>query len=147
MRHPKFILGKALIVLVLAAMTTAAQDYQIRTRVDLVVVPVTVKSSGDQLVSGLTKTDFRVIENGKQQLVTNFTIDPVPLSAVVIVDTGLSRKSFERIQKTLPTLAGTFSPFDEIAIYRFNTNVAKLADFTEDKDTFQTALRDRKSVV
>src|SRR5215471_12228230 len=75
MRRNRLVLTKALIVIVLAAMTTAAQDYQIRTRVDLVVVPVTVKGSGDQLVSGLTKTDFRIYENGKEQKITNFTID------------------------------------------------------------------------
>src|SRR5215471_3208072 len=110
MRHKKLVI-KTLTVIVLAAMTTAAQDYQIRTRVDLVVVPVTVKSSGGQLVSGLTKTDFRLFENGKQQTITNFTIDPVPLSAAVLVDTGLSSKSFEKIQKTLPALTGAFSAF------------------------------------
>src|SRR5215831_6541006 len=78
-------LTKALIVILLAAMTTAAQDYQIRTRVDLVVVPVTVKNSGGQLVSSLTKADFRIYENGKEQEISNFTIDPVPLSAAVLV--------------------------------------------------------------
>jgi VWFA-related protein len=127
-------------------MTTAAQDYQIRTRVDLVVVPVTVKGSGNQLVSGLTKADFRIYESGKEQKITNFTIDPVPLSAAVLVDTGLGPKSFERVKKTLPALNEAFSAFDEVAVYRFDTYVAKLSEFTDNKDAVATTLGRLKDI-
>src|SRR5205814_4904776 len=140
MRHRNLVLGKAVLAILLAAMTTAAQDYQIRTRVDLVVVPVTAKSSGDRLVTGLSKEDFRIFENGQEQTISNFSIDPVPLSAAVLVDTGLTAKSFEKIQHTLPALRGAFGPFDEIAVYRFDKYVAKLVDFTLDKDVVEQAL-------
>src|SRR5262245_9048710 len=46
---------RTLSVLLLAGISSSAQDFQIRTRVDLVVVPVTVKSSTDQLVNGLSR--------------------------------------------------------------------------------------------
>ena len=60
----------SLLVLVL---TASAQDFQIRTRVDLVVVPVTVKASDDKLINGLQKEDFIVFEDGQRQTITNFT--------------------------------------------------------------------------
>ena len=66
-----------LLVLLLPVITGSAQDIQIRTRVDLVVVPVTVKTKADKLVTGLTKDDFTVLEDGRKQTITNFTIDPV----------------------------------------------------------------------
>src|SRR5690242_16433475 len=75
---------RTLSVLLLAGITSSAQDFQIRTRVDLVVVPVTVKGSNDQLVNGLSEENFTVYEDGRQQKLSNFTIDPVPLSAAVL---------------------------------------------------------------
>ena len=71
----------AIVSLLVLVLTASAQDFQIRTRVDLVVVPVTVRASGDKLVNGLKKEDFIVFEDGRRQTVTNFTSDPVPLSA------------------------------------------------------------------
>ena len=95
-----------LLVLLLPVITGNAQDIQIRTRVDLVVVPVTVKTKADKLVTGLTKDDFTVLEDGRKQTITNFTIDPVPLSAAVLIDTGVSESSLSKVQKTFPALPG-----------------------------------------
>jgi VWFA-related protein len=130
----------AIVSLLLLVLSAGAQDFQIRTRVDLVVVPVTVKGSGDKLINGLTKDDFIVLEDGQPQKVTNFTIDPVPLSAAVIVDTGLSADSLSKIQQTIPALTGAFSEFDEVAAYRFNKDVVKLIDFTKDQEALEASI-------
>ena len=44
--------------IVLFAASGSDQDFKIRAKVDLVVVPVTVKGSGDKLITGLTKDHF-----------------------------------------------------------------------------------------
>src|SRR5262245_51627118 len=139
--------SKALRVLtiLLLAGSTSAQDFQIRTRVDLVVVPVTVKSN-DQLINGLSEQNFTVYEDGRPQKLSNFTIDPVPLSAAVVLDTGLTATSFVKLQKTLPALAGAFSDFDEVAVYRFNKFVTQLVDFTKDKMVVEKALNQLKDI-
>src|SRR5258705_13662188 len=77
-----------LLGLLLLAVAASAQDYKIRAKIDLVVVPVTVKGSGNKLITGLTQDDFTVFEDGRRQTITNFNNDPVPLSAAVVVDTG-----------------------------------------------------------
>src|SRR5438093_9649934 len=103
MRRKARTLGKLiLLVLLLIAIAATAQDYKIRAKVDLVVVPVTVKGSGDKLITGLTKDDFTIFEDGRRQTITNFSNDPVPLSAAVVVDTGLAAGSLSKIQKTFP---------------------------------------------
>ena len=127
-------------------LTAGAQDFQIRTRVDLVVVPVTVKASGGKLVSGLLKDDFIVLEDGERQTITNFTMDPVPLSAAILVDTGLSADSLAQIQQTFPALAGAFSQFDEVAVYRFDKDVVKLIDFTKDQEAVEAALKPLRDI-
>jgi len=137
---------RALTVLLLAGITSSAQDFQIRTRVDLVVVPVTVKGSDDQLINGLSERNFVVYEDGRQQNLSNFTIDPVPLSAAVVLDTGLTATSYIKLQKTLPALAGAFSDFDEVSVYRFNKFVTQLVDFSKDKTVVEKALNKLKDI-
>src|SRR5258706_1810331 len=136
----------AIISLLALVLTASAQDFQIRTRVDLVVVPVTVKGSGDKLINGLQKEDFIVLEDGQRQTITNFTSDPVPLSAAVVVDTGLSADSLGKVQQTFPALAGAFSQFDEVAAYRFDKDVVKLTDFTKDHEALEIALKPLREI-
>ena len=129
MRRKVSTVGKLTVVaLMLLATAAGAQDFKIRAKIDLVVVPVTVKGSGEKLIAGLQKDDFAIVEDGRRQTITNFTADPVPLSAVVLVDTGLSSGSLSKIQQTFPALAGAFSEFDEVAVYRYDKFVTKVLD-------------------
>jgi len=129
------------LALLLLAAAAGAQDYKIRARVDLVEVPVTVKSSGDKLMTGLTKDDFVILEDGQRQSIANFTVDPVPLSAAVVLDTGLNAGSLSKVEQTLPALAGAFSEFDEVAVYRYDKFVTKVLDFSRDPEQVATAVR------
>jgi len=138
------VITKLLLVAVLfliAAAYAQEQEYKIRAKVDLVVVPVTVKGGGDKLVTGLNKEDFVVLEDGQPQTVANFTVDPVPLSAAVVVDTGLPPETLTKIQKTFSALAGAFSQFDEVAVYRYDKFVTKMLDFSAaEADKVQIAM-------
>src|SRR5438552_1935681 len=112
-----------LIAMLVLAAAAYAQDYKIRAKVDLVVVPVTVKGGGDRLVAGLHKDDFVILEDGRPQTLANFTAEPVPLSAAVVVDTGLAARSLAKVQQTFPALAGAFNETDEIAVYSYSKYV------------------------
>lgn len=133
-------------IFLLCITTAAAQDFQIRTRLDLVVVPVTVKGDDDRMITGLGKEDFQVFEDGKSQSITNFTSDPVPLSAAILVDTGLSPESLAKVQQTFPALADAFVELDEVAVYRFEKYVEKVQDFSRDVAIAQTALETLKDI-
>ena len=63
--------------------------YKIVTRVNFVLVPVTVKDTSGHMVDGLLPRDFNVFEDGKKQELKFFTSDPFPLSAAVVLDTGM----------------------------------------------------------
>jgi len=118
----------------------SGQDYKIRAKVDLVVVPVTVKGSSDKLITGLKKDDFVILEDGRRQTVSNFSVDPLPLSAAVIVDTGLGTASLAKVQKTFGALAGAFSEFDEVAVYEYDKFVTQVLDFSRDAERIETAM-------
>ncbi len=141
MRRKARTVGKLiLLAFLLLALAASAQDFKIRAKVDLVEVPVTVKGSGDKLIAGLTKDDFIILEDGRRQAIANFTVEPVPLSAAVVVDTGLTSGSLSKVQKTVTALAGAFSEFDEVAVYRYDKFVTKVLDFSREAERIQTAM-------
>jgi VWFA-related protein len=53
----------------------------------------------------------------------------------------VSEDTFEKIRASFPALAGAFSEFDEVAVYRFDKFVTKLLDFSADNITVEGALK------
>src|SRR5713101_4730819 len=104
--------------------------YKIRVTTNLVLVPATVKDSSGRLVGGLLPKDFSVLENGQRQTLKFFTSDPFPLSAAVVIDTGMPDVGLKKVQETLSALQGAFSQFDEVGIYTYSSTVGRVADFT-----------------
>src|SRR5262249_28799939 len=98
--------------------------------VNFVQVPVTVKDKSGKLVSGLTSLDFRVYEDGQLQQLKFFTADAFPLSAAVVVATDLPSTTMKKVNETLPALLGSFSEFDEVALYRYGHTVSQVSGYT-----------------
>lgn len=104
--------------------------YKITVTTNLVLVPVTVTDNQGRLVGGLLPKDFSVLESGQKQTLKFFTSDPFPLSAAVVIDTGMPDVGLKKVQETLSALQGAFSQFDEVGIYTYSSTVGRVADFT-----------------
>ena len=115
--------------------------YRIRVSTELVPVPVTVKDGQGRLVPGLEVADFRIFEDGVEQRISLFTADPFPLSAAILVDTGLHTSDAQKLTSGLISLSGAFSEFDEMALYTFDTLVHQTLDFTVESDRLFAALK------
>jgi VWFA-related protein len=115
--------------------------YRLRTRVDLVLVPVTVKDGAGNLVTDLNREDFRLFEDGEPQPIRHFSIDPFPLSAVILFDAGLEAKDYPAVQESLSTFASAFGPHDEFSLYVFDTYPRRVLDFTRDPGLLAQAVR------
>src|SRR5574341_668507 len=113
--------------------------YRLRTSVDLVLVPVTVKDGSGNLVTDLRREDFEVLEDGKVQPIRYFSADPFPLSAVILVDEVLSGAAQKSVREALPVLAGAFSPQDEFALFAYDVYPRQELDFTSDLDQLRQA--------
>jgi VWFA-related protein len=122
------------------------QLYKIVSNVNFVVVPVTVKDPSGRLVQGLLQKNFSVYENGVKQPIRFFTSDPFPLSAAVVVDTGLPQVAMQKVAQTLPAIQSAFSQFDEISLYTYSNTVHKVFDFTAINRRVDQALKDMKNV-
>ncbi|MGE5204755.1 MAG: VWA domain-containing protein [Chlamydiota bacterium] len=106
------------------------QLYTLRKDVNFVVVPVTVKDDYGRMVEGLVPKDFSVYENGVKQAISYFTSDPFPLSAAVIIDTGVPSTEFRKVKESLTALEGAFSQYDEVSLYTYSNVVQRMLDFT-----------------
>lgn len=111
--------------------TSRNELFTIRTRVTFVEVPVTVKDASGRLVQGLFDKDFTVYEDGVPQKLSFFNSEPFPLSAAIVVDTNLPASTLKKVNETLPALVGSFSQFDEVALYRYGTTVQQVEGFNE----------------
>src|SRR5688500_1513011 len=86
---------------------TWGQRDTIRTGVDLVVVPVSVKDSDGRFIYDLQQSDFTVLEDGRPQEIAQFSIDPLPLSIAFLVDTGIGRTSLGRFANAIVALSSS----------------------------------------
>ncbi len=114
---------------------------RIRSTVELVVVPVTVKDSKGNLVGDLRRDEFRVFEDGVEQQVSLFSTDAFPLSSVVLLDDDLKPKAAGQLQKSLIAIAGAFSESDEVALARFASFFTPVMEFTQDNDRLMAELK------
>jgi Ca-activated chloride channel homolog len=94
----------------------------IRTTSNLVMVPVSVTDRDGQAVQGLTKTDFRLQEEGKQQEITGIgNPEEVPLAIALLFDisSSVSQKGFFQFQQNAAAafLKQVMKPNDRAAIF------------------------------
>ena len=75
---------------VVGAQTTSQGDngFKFKSGVELVNVTATVSDDSGHFVSGLTKDDFTIFEDGEQQEITNFSSERVPVSLGILLDTS-----------------------------------------------------------
>jgi VWFA-related protein len=110
------------------------------SRSEEVLVPVTVKDQNGEMVTSLRKEDFRILEDGVEQRITNLKSDPVPISAVILLDDSLKKKPQEELQASIRAIAGGFGANDEAAIFRFDQFPVQVTDFISDPDQLLTQL-------
>jgi VWFA-related protein len=118
----------------------AAQRDTIRTRVDLVVVPTSVRDANGRFVYDLKREDFSILEDGKPQEVSQFSIDPSPLSVTVLVDTEVGGGALRRFSRSIVSLSSAFTDIDEAEVYRFDDTVRKISDFTSSPEALEKNL-------
>src|SRR5260370_23296427 len=121
------------------------QGYTIRTTSRLVLLDVSVKDAAGGFVSGLTKDNFKVYENGTPQEVTEFANADIPVTAGIVVDESgsMRRKQSQVIAAAVEFIKGS-NPQDEIFVINFNEKARRgLPDiklFSDNVDELRAAL-------
>jgi VWFA-related protein len=116
-------------------------QFRIRTRAELVVVPITVKDATGEMVHGIRQDEFRILEDDIEQEISVFSVDPFPLSAVVLLDNGLPPKVAQQLETGAPAISAGFAEGDEVAVTLFEAFPQALLDFTRDNDKLYEHLK------
>src|SRR5688572_31522167 len=140
MDRRRSLLSLSAIILVLASASFVWSQF--RGGVERVVVPVNVRDADGKLVTGLTKEDFKVTEDGVPQTVSNFSIDPSPLSCAIVVDDGMGGDALRRLVPLIEVMTSGFSHEDEMIAFRYDHFVWKLSDFTADPKVIQKSFNE-----
>jgi VWFA-related protein len=124
-----------------------ADSFKLVVRTNFVEVPFTVKDSKQRSVPGINWREVRIYENNVPQRITNFTVDPFPLSVALVIDQSLTFDNMTKVNNSLSALQGAFAPYDEVAVYTYNNGPRLRTDFTgAQSDRLNFALETSKSV-
>jgi VWFA-related protein len=112
-----------------------------RSAVETVLVTVTVTDTNGRLITGLTRTDFEVFENGEPQPVTQFTDERVPVSLGVLLDASDSMRGRPIVdaRSALDRFVGDLlRPEDEAFVAAFNHRPRIVALWTRPPSTLRS---------
>src|SRR6266566_4270359 len=116
-----FVFFVAFVVLIVFAALTRAQTF--KGSVTTVEIPVTVTDNNNRLITGLTKADFEVFEDGDQQPVTQFSDKRTPVSVGVLLDISDSMRGQPIVDARGALdrfMADLLDPGDEAFVGAFN---------------------------
>jgi Ca-activated chloride channel family protein len=98
--------------------------FTIRSDVRLVLLDVAVKNKQSRFVYELPKQGFRVIENGRPQLISVFANKDVPVTVGILVDESQSMGAKrDEVLNAAQTFIEKSNPEDEIFVVNFNDKV------------------------
>jgi VWFA-related protein len=114
----------------------------IRSDVNLVLIPVTVTDPLNRFVTGLEKEYFKVYEDKKLQQISSFSSDDAPLSVGLLFDCSSSmgpklRSSREAVAQFFKTA----NPEDEAFLVQFHDNAELTIGFTPNLEEIQNHLQ------
>jgi VWFA-related protein len=125
---------------------TGDEEPVFQIQIEEVTVPVTVTDSAGEFVTDLNPGDFRLRDNGEDQVIKNFELSLEPVSMVIVAETS------KRIQSQLEEIGRTGILFTQLimgetgeaAVITFDSEIRLPQGFTNDPDLVENALKNLK---
>ncbi len=135
----------ALAAAVLAVMPAFAQVQKppptFRTGVKTISLFATVTEQG-RLVPGLAREDFAVLDNGREQPLTVFSNEVLPITVVVMLDTsGSMTGSIDILKQSAEQFLLRLLPGDRARVGDFNDKIQMLSPMSGDRDELVESLQ------
>jgi Ca-activated chloride channel homolog len=107
-----------------------------------VLLPVTVRDEQGRLVTTLTRKDFRVFEEGREQPLSDMALRQVPVDVVLMIDSSSSvARNLEDFRRAVTGFAQRLAPEDRISLIKFDDRVELLQDWTQSRVQLTRSLR------
>ena len=132
-------LSSPLLTMLICLVVQAQQeDEVVRINTDLVVLNVTVTDGNGKYVRGLRAADFKIYEDGKEipvSAISSFGLQETPFASVVLLDTSGSMENRLSLARSaaIRFLDGLREE-DVAAVFKFDTRVEQLQDFSSGRD-------------
>lgn len=128
-----------LAILCVSALLVFAQDDDvIRVNTELVVLNLTVTDREGKYVKALKKSDFKIYEDGVEvspEMIASFSLHESPYAAVVLLDSSGSMEArFSLARSAAIRFLDGLRPEDVAAVYRFDSKVERVQEFSGGRD-------------
>lgn len=124
-----------LILLLGIANLFAQEDEVIKVDSSLVVLNATITDTTGTPVKNLKKSQFKVLEDGKEQTISFFETETIPFAAVILIDTSGSMETRISIARAAAiNFLDGLRIDDQVAIYNFDTKVSLVQEFSNSRD-------------
>ncbi|GAC1619861.1 MAG: hypothetical protein PVS2B2_06610 [Candidatus Acidiferrum sp.] len=121
----------------------AESGLSISVEVPIVTLDVIATTQHGDLLTGLKKENFRVLEDGVAQTVTNFGPTDAPITIVMLME--FSRRGYEFFAYEAKQWAPAFLPHlkkeDWVALVTFDMRPKLEVDFTQNKEEVESAVQ------
>ncbi len=119
-----------------------APGFSIAVTVPVVSVDVVVTDNNGNFLTGLKKDNFRILEDGKVQMITNFAPSDAPITIVLLLE--FSRLGYQIFSYNARNWSAAFlndlKPNDWVALETFNMRSNVEVDFTHNRDKIMQGL-------
>ncbi|MDQ3908141.1 MAG: VWA domain-containing protein [Acidobacteriota bacterium] len=118
-----------------AQVSQPQDDEVISVNSDLVVLNVTATDGRGTYVHGLKRADFKILEDGREQEITNFSEEETPFAAALLLDVSGSMEGRVTLARSaaIRFLDG-LRENDVAAVYSFHSKVERVQDFSSERD-------------
>lgn len=117
------------------------QIYTLSTTTNLVNLDVLVTDKDGNPIPSLTKTNFKVYDDGVEQSLSNFGTAEAPMTVCLLIE--FSSRSWVHLYLALEdvySFLGVMRPQDWVAVVEYDMKPHILTDFTQDRGTVRAAL-------
>ncbi len=121
--------------------TKAGDVYVFKKQVNEVTLHATVVDDHNRLVTNLTRNDFTVFEDGKQQKIISFRNEDIPVALGIVIDnSGSMREKRPAVNAAAINLVQASNPQDKVFIVNFNEEYFLDQDYTASISKLKDAL-------
>ncbi len=125
-----------------AALAAAQDTPTFRASVALVHVDAEVTAEDGRILTGFTRADFRVLDEGKEQPILQFAAEEQPVDLILLFDiSGSMRAVVQAVAQAAREGFRELRPGDRVAVMVFNTRSRVVAPFTEDLDAVDRTIQ------
>ncbi len=108
---------------------------------NLVSVPVSVSDREGRYIPGLKKSDFKILQDGKEQNIAFFATEDEPVSVALLLDTSESTKEvLDKIRDAARDFIELLNIDDKCLVATFDSQVKVLSPFTSDREKLKKSL-------